>query len=155
VTLKDDYNLAYPAAEHRHFTLRWLICGWFIRYYTVEDRLARDILELDDESQKFEDFAKQMGETGELVEASQADCDLDLLMRLDAGEISNAKTLLGHRLGLFYHRWTSRAEQSRVSDCIEEQLERIRQSAEHVESVKGVVTCCTTQRREDADPQRK
>ena len=111
--------------------------GWLLRVASMEDRIGR--LDLTGEARASK-FISEMLQTDALLQSSDAHTDLDLLLRLEAGLVSEAKTLLLQKLGLFYHRWTSKPCGNVESEDIQRALFRIRETAKDCKLIEEVLT---------------
>lgn len=126
------------------WTLIGLFCGgfafgWATRYFSVVDRLAREVTKFDADVPKFEKFAADIEETGFLAEATEAGIDLAILICFDTGQVSDAKKFIVYRLGIFYHKWNLKPK-TEVPDRIQKELVGIREAAMRFESVRPVLT---------------
>ena len=122
--------------------------GWAIRHAQTLARFRRETMWLDKQALDFKKFAAEHQQTSVLLQAADADTDLDLLAFLDNGQVSDAKKFLIHKLGLFYRSWTARPAGEAVPESIEKSLSAIKQAAKSLGSVQAVLTY----RPDDAKP---
>lgn len=108
-----------------------LITGWLLRFFTVQDQLVRHVTN--------EKFVEETQELDALLNTTDAHTDLSILMRLDAGVVSEAKTILIYKLGLFYHRWNSNPKANEIP-AVRDALLKIKKEAKQSESLQAILT---------------
>jgi hypothetical protein len=116
--------------------------GWAIRYASAKDRIIRAVSRADKEIKYLNEAAAEGHKTNETINvlaAADADTDLDVLACLDTGQVEDAKKFLVWKLGLFYHKWTTRPKSEVVPESIERSLSRVRDAAKTFGSVRAVL----------------
>lgn len=113
--------------------------GWAICHAWIRARLGRVSVWADKQTLSAQRLESELRKSDTLLEAADADTDLELLAALDNGQVSDVRKVLVHKLGLFYHRWAGKP-QSDTPESIQKSLAAIRNAANDSESLQAVLT---------------
>jgi hypothetical protein len=113
--------------------------GWAICHAWIQARLGRFSAWASKQALSPQRFESELRKSDALLEAAEADTDLELLAALDNGQVCDVKKVLVHKLGLFYHRWAGKPAGD-TPESIQKSLAAIRNAANDYESVQAVIT---------------
>jgi hypothetical protein len=113
--------------------------GWLLGYSSAHDPRFQKLIATSKGIPTGKEYISYITRTHARYLANRAHTDLDILMRLESGVISESEAILTQSLGGFYHQWTVRQEKRPVPPEIQEALLRIKQAAVKYESVQAVL----------------
>ena len=113
--------------------------GWAICLAWIRGRLGRFSVWADKQALSAQRLEGELRTSDALLEAADADTDLELLAALENGQVSDVRKVLAHKLGLFYHRWAGKPPGD-IPESIQKSLAAIKNAANHSESVQAVLT---------------